>query len=176
MKRIVKNLILTIFLMAVSGLAANAQIEITEAPRCAEANQLAATEILDVLEAHNKIRAEVGLSKLKWNCNLAKVAQEWATRGIAEHREDTFYGENLFGSSDTAISPIFGVERWLTEKDFWDNPTGTCQAGKICTHYTQMVSKMTKEVGCGINRDAKGKWQVFMVCNYDSQNSIGKAY
>ncbi len=69
------------------------------------------------------------------------------------------------------------VNRWRNEKASWDNMTGTCLTGKVCTHYTQVVWKKTKEVGCGINRDITGKWRAMLVCNYDpAGNRPGPAY
>lgn len=176
MKNITKQLIFAGLLTIVFAFAIDAQSTKINENRCSGANDLTETEISAVLEAHNKIRADVGLPKLVWKCGLADLAQQWATRGIFEHRSDLFYGENIFVSSDTAAAPVDGVQAWLAEKSFWDNSAGICQAGKVCVHYTQMVWKNTTEVGCGINRNASGKWKVLMVCNYNPMgNFIGKA-
>lgn len=145
---------------------------------CPGTNGLTQAEIDSILSAHNKARAEVGAPQFQWNCRLAEYAQEWAQRGVAEHRDDGFYGENLFVSITPTISPVSGVENWLLEKPFWNNSTATCQAGKVCTHYTQIVWKKSSQLGCGINRSvAAGKWKVLMVCNYDpAGNKPGKAF
>ncbi|MGC2235322.1 MAG: CAP domain-containing protein [Pyrinomonadaceae bacterium] len=172
-----KQLIFTSLLMLALVFAANAQKVKKTGNRCPGTNGLQETEIAALLDAHNKIRADVGLSKLKWNCKLADLAQEWATRGKFEHRVNPVYGENLFVASETNALAAESVQTWLMEKSFWNNSAGTCQAGKVCVHYTQMVWRNTTEIGCGINRKASGKWQLMLVCNYNPMgNYAGKAY
>ena len=144
---------------------------------CSGINGLTRTEIDAILDAHNKARAAVGLPKLKWNCKLADLAQEWAKRGVFEHRANPVYGENIFVNIDTGVSAASGVQSWLTEKSFWNNPTAICQKGKVCTHYTQIVWKTTSEIGCGIHRSGSGKWKLMLVCNYSpAGNAPGKAF
>jgi uncharacterized protein YkwD len=177
MKIITKQLVFASFLMLALVFAANAQKVKKNNNRCPGTNGLTETEISAILEAHNKIRTDVGLSKFTWNCKLANLAQEWATRGKFEHRSNPNYGENIFVSTETNISPTDGVQTWLTEKSFWNNSAGTCQAGKTCVHYTQMVWRKTTEIGCGINRNASGKWKLLFVCNYNPMGNLaGKAY
>lgn len=177
MKITKKQLIFTSLLMLALVFAANAQKVKKNSNRCPGTNGLQEAEITALLDAHNKIRADVGLSKLKWNCRLADLAQEWATRGKFEHRANPVYGENLFVSSETNVLAAESVQTWLMEKSFWNNSAGTCQTGKTCVHYTQMVWKSTTEIGCGINRKASGKWKLLLVCNYNPMgNYAGKAY
>lgn len=172
-----KQLIFISFLMLATVFAANAQKVKKTSNRCPGTNGLQEAEIAAILDAHNKIRADVGLSKLKWNCKLANLAQEWATRGKFEHRANPVYGENLFVASESDVPAADGVQGWLMEKSFWNNSAGTCQTGKTCVHYTQMVWRATTEVGCGINRNASGTWKVILVCNYNPMgNYTGKAY
>jgi pathogenesis-related protein 1 len=138
-------------------------------------NKLTMTEISDLVAAHDKVRAEVKLGPLTWDCRLADQAQQWADKGKFEHREFSPDGENLFVSSDTA-EPISTVTtRWFKEKDYWNNSTRACLPGKFCTHYTQMVWNKTTHVGCGINRNAPGKWKVLVVCNYSPAGNTGGA-
>jgi uncharacterized protein YkwD len=146
--------------------------------QCSGANDLTAAEIVGILDAHNLARADVGLARIKWNCKLADAAQEWAKRGVFEHRTGSAYGENIFGSPQTDALPASGVQFWLTEKSFWNNSTAACQPAKVCTHYTQIVWKTTTEIGCGINRSASGKWKLMLVCNYSPAGNfpVGKAY
>ncbi|HQU82760.1 MAG TPA: CAP domain-containing protein [Pyrinomonadaceae bacterium] len=159
MKRfVIANLFLLLFIFA-----AKAQ---TQNINCANKNGLNVTEINALLKSHNDIRTDQGLPNLKWNCSLADYAQEWATRGIAEHR-DTFYGENIFAASDEKVSPLDGLQRWMNEQLFWNSTDKTCQEGKNCVHFLQVINKQTSEIGCGINRAATGKWKVLMVCNYN---------
>lgn len=143
---------------------------------CTGKNELTQAEITAILDKHNTTRGELGLPKLTWNCQLADTAQEWATRGIFEHRT-TRLGENMYASSLKVIGVEAAFESWMSEKPFWNNDTATCEAGKVCTHYTQVVWRGTTEIGCGINRNTPGKWKTMMVCNYSPRgNTPGKAF
>lgn len=133
---------------------------------------LTADEINQTLAVHNFDRAAHKLAPLKWDCKLAAMAQEWANRSVFEHR-DTPYGENIFVGATPNPTMNSMVDMWLGEKVFWTNKTGTCAAGKVCGHYTQIVWKTTAKVGCGINRNATGKWKVMFVCNYDPSGNTG---
>jgi pathogenesis-related protein 1 len=82
----------------------------------------------------------------------------------------------MFVSTNAAASPVSALQNWEKEKAFWNNKAGTCQAGKTCTHFTQMVWRATTQVGCGINRNATGNWKLVMVCNYDPGSKAGAAY
>ena len=154
-----------------------AQHRVDVSRKCTGKNGMSADSITEILEAQNKIRAQLKLAKLTWNCDLAAIAQEWATRGIFEHRPDNIFGENVYVSANADVTPAFAVQRWLSEGDFWNNGNGTCQNGKVCSHFTQIVWRFTKQVGCGINRNALGKWKVMVVCDYDPTGSDdGPAY
>jgi uncharacterized protein YkwD len=148
------------------------------AANCSNPNGLTAVEIEAVLAAHNIARTEAGSPLLTWNCSLAAWAQDWANRGVAQHREFSDYGENIFVAGDAKIAAKDAVNRWLMERPQWNNSTGSCAEGKICTHYTQVVWKRTTKIGCGINRNATGKWKVLIVCNYDpaGNNQPGAAF
>jgi hypothetical protein len=144
---------------------------------CGGGHAMAQSAISEILEAHNKIRQQFKLSPLSWNCKLAEYAQEWAVRGVFEHREDNFYGENIFVTRLADFKFSAAVDKWFSEQPFWDNKLAACQTGKICNHFTQLVWKTTAQVGCGLNRNASGKWSVVLVCDYDpAGNFPGPAY
>jgi len=127
------------------------------------------------LAGHNRVRTELRLPPLTWDCSLASYAQEWATRGVFEHRT-TDFGENIFVASNPAAAMSLVMNQWLGERQYWDNTKGKCAAGKTCTHYTQAVWKATTQLGCGINRNGAGKWKAMLVCNYNPGGSSGPAY
>ena len=140
---------------------------------CPGTNGLTTKEIIRVLFRHNEARAKVKAPDIVWDCKLADLAQEWATRGVAEHRPDNFLGENIFVSSHHAAAATQGVKQWLHEKKRIDPATLKCKPGKMCLHYTQVVAANSLRLGCGINRAATGKWKVLMVCNYDPAGNMG---
>jgi|GEM_PF-4925658 len=139
-------------------------------------NPLTQVEMTQILVEHNRARAALGLSPLKWDCNIALTAQSWASKGIPGHNEYTPYGENIFVSSDGAVKVTLATDGWFSEKDGWTNSTGTCAPGKICTHYAQMVWSKTSRIGCGINRTISGKFKSMIVCNYDPAAQSGRAF
>ena len=146
--------------------------------RCSSgSSQITEIEKQQILDAHNKIRTKLKLSKLFWDCKLAEIAQDWANRGTTEHRPENNFGENIYVSLIANHSTSAAVPKWLLEEAFWNNISGVCQPGKVCIHYTQMVWKKTTKVGCGVNRNASGKWKTVVVCNYDpAGNYKGSAY
>jgi pathogenesis-related protein 1 len=157
--------------------AANAQGPSNAEKGCTGSNGLSVSEMTDVLKAHNAVRKDNKLPLLVWDCKLADTAQQWAARGVFEHRTDHKYGESLFVSSTSTAKATAAVQQWMLEKPSWDNTAGTCANGKVCTHYTQIVWKKTATIGCGINRNAPGKWKVLLVCNYDpAGNGAGPAF
>ena len=144
--------------------------------RC-QPNGLTQDEIREILTAHNMVRAELKIEPLVWDCALELTAQKWAKRGVTHHDDDISFGESIFVAS-SPTQPIGSVVvRWMTERPNWENRVGKCAPGKVCNHYTQIVWRATRRLGCGINRDATGKWKLFLVCHYDpAGNSGGPAY
>ena len=154
----------------------NAQV-VNNAVPCYGKNGLTPASITEILNIHNQARARLKLENLVWDCDLAAYAQEWATRGVAEHRADCFFGESIFVGGGVDVSPGLGVQRWLNEGTAWDNKNAVCQTGKTCTHYTQVMWKKTTKIGCGLSRDLPGPWKMMLVCNYDpAGNTAGPAY
>ena len=119
----------------------------------------------EMLSAHNAVRAKVGVGPLKWSDDLARVAQEWANTLIAErrfdHRPKSKYGENLFRMDGARATPQKVVERWASEAANFDYKRNKCNGE--CGHYTQIVWRATKEVGCAV---ARGGQREVWVCEY----------
>ncbi len=120
-----------------------------------------------LLDAHNRWREDVGVSPLSWSEEAARQAQSWAerlaSRGCAmEHSQSRDFGENI-AWGNTPGSPELVVELWAQERDDYDYATNTCTPGKMCGHYTQLVWRDTREVGCAVAACEGGEvW----VCNY----------
>ena len=147
----------------------------------------------DMLTSHNQARRTEGvnLPALRWSPALAQFAQQWADHLSHDqacdliHRDDAhrylqgeITGENLFAGSYS--EPYAGymwtaanvVADWVGEKADYHAVDGSCTAGQMCGHYTQVVWKQTQQVGCARARCAQAEvW----VCNYlPAGNVIGE--
>jgi pathogenesis-related protein 1 len=124
-----------------------------------------------MLDAHNAVRARVGVPPLVWSAQLAKVAQDWAnylvTTGELRHQPGNRYGENLYAISGGASSPAQVVKLWADEARNYDVRANTCAS--VCGHYTQLVWRATRAVGCGEARN--GSRQVW-ACEYDPPGNV----
>lgn len=122
----------------------------------------------DILAAHNAARKKVGTPALVWSDAMAKRAQEWADtllkNGKFEHRPNPQYGENLFEIRGATSTPAQVVADWVGEQKDYDAAANKCKSGAVCGHFTQVVSKSSKQVGCARAGDARRE---IWVCNYD---------
>jgi uncharacterized protein YkwD len=151
--------------------------------------------------AHNLARQEEmqdpPLPDLTWSQEIADFAQEYADQlttqcGTLVHRTQNRYGENLATFGTTAASNFYtpeeAVDGWVSEKACWDYGTirgtetcdQTCADGLNstgCGHYTQVIWRDTKRVGCGYSTCQNGNFNMeIWVCNYDPPgNYIGEA-
>jgi pathogenesis-related protein 1 len=124
-----------------------------------------------MLDAHNAIRARVGVPPFVWSDQLAQVAQDWANHLIAtggfSHRPDSRYGENLYSISGGAVSPTQVVGYWAREARGYDIRSDTCSG--VCGHHMQIVWGSTRALGCAVATDRRREvW----VCNYDSPGNV----
>jgi len=141
-----------------------------------------------MVEEHNTLRATVGVPELRWSDALAHQAAAWADElkksGCAMKHSHGKFGENLYWASARRTStrntpqPIKEkdvVANWANEQPWYSAASNTCNAppGKTCGHYTQIVWKGTREVGCAkaVCNDSSQVW----VCNYaPAGNVIGQ--
>jgi pathogenesis-related protein 1 len=99
-----------------------------------------------------------------------------------EHSTGTGQGENLACGSAWGSGPVSppsteslvqGKNSWVSEKPWRGGPC----AGN-CDHYTQMVWKNTKEVGCatatsnGKTSGGQSGVRVYLVCRYSPQGNM----
>lgn len=124
-----------------------------------------------MLDAQNGVRARVGEPPLAWSPQLAAFAQDWANRLIVTrsfgHRPNDRYGENLYAVSGGAASPRQVVDAWTVEARDYDIRSNTCIG--VCGHYTQIVWRTTRAVGCAIATDPEREvW----VCEYDPPGNV----
>jgi pathogenesis-related protein 1 len=133
-----------------------------------------------ITAAHNRVRARVGVPPLNWNPRLAEVAQRWADacvdrqppRGMIDHSTGESpdfpgpLGENLHATTGPVVDPVEAVEGWAAEAKDFDPQRNTCRAGAMCGHYTQVVWRTTREVGCATSHCPRLAYRSSLVCNY----------
>jgi hypothetical protein len=124
-----------------------------------------------MLEAHNRIRRSHGLEPLAWSESLARSAKSWADRLASEgrlyHHPNPRYGENLYLISGGEASPADVVASWNSEAKDYDYRSNSCRSR--CGHYTQIVWRNSKELGCGVGQS--GNIQV-RVCEYNPPGNV----
>ena len=124
-----------------------------------------------LLDAHNSARERVGSPPLAWSPALASDARRWADQLLATHnfahQPDDPYGENLFIISGGTVTPAEVVQTWVAERGDYDPDTNRC-AG-VCGHYTQVVWRTTRAVGCGMAYDG---YRQIWVCEYDPPGNV----
>lgn len=146
---------------------------------CSVGAGLPPEEIARVLDAHNRLRCEVGVGPLAWSAALAEFAEAWALRlaadgGEIRHRprEGDWaqrHGENLFAGTVGHFSPAQAVEIWAEERSRYRGEAISWSNSPAFGHYTQIVWHGTARVGCGV---AEGGGMLIVVCNYDPQGNI----
>lgn len=132
----------------------------------------------EILDAHNRYRAEVGVSPLSWSDDLANHAQDWANQlaasGTFEHSGTDGEGENLWMGTSGAYSLTDMVGSWGEEKQYFTGGTfpDVSSTGNWADvgHYTQMVWRNTDQVGCGIADGNDGN--SYLVCRYTPQGNF----
>ena len=132
---------------------------------------------------HNKYRQNLtgfdgrptASPNLVWSDALARDAQEWADRmsatGQFRHRPNSStnsadaraWGENLAWGSSATYTGLEGLTAWYNERPFFLPDTSRCSPGNVCGHYTQVISQLSREVGCAT---ASGPNGTYVVCNY----------
>jgi hypothetical protein len=127
-----------------------------------------------VLTEHNRERMALGLAPLAWDAALEQSAQAWADHlaetGRFEHAPENHAapeGENLWAGTKLYYGPEAMVDAWIREKRYFragvfpDNST----TGKVedVGHYTQLVWRATKAVGCA---HAASQAEDILVCRY----------
>lgn len=138
-------------------------------------------EIKEAIQFLNKnIRGELNLPSLEWDCKLALSSQKWAEvlaeKGYLEHSKQNIVGENLYmyySSFGKIPSLKEAILSWYSEKkNFVYGKKYWCKEGTICGHYTQLIWKDTKKIGCG---RAEKNNKVFIVCRFiPAGNFIGE--
>ena len=127
----------------------------------------------NMLAAHNAVRKSLRIGPLWWSNKLEIKAQDWANHlvktGKFYHRQQTAYGENLleFTGTPANATPEEVVQAWREESLGYEYSSNICHG--VCGHYTQIVWRSTRKVGCAVARCAgREVW----VCEYDPPGNV----
>lgn len=131
-----------------------------------------------ILQQHQTYRNELKLPALSWSPALARDALAWAKhlasidRGEHDLSIRGKEGENLWWGTAGAFSYPQMVEMWGNEKHSFKYdvyPRCTVKRSAVVGHYTQIVWKNTKSVGCALAGNGKTD---FLVCRYSPAGNI----
>lgn len=129
-------------------------------------------ESIQFLYYHNLVRLAHLELPLAWDPRLESYARWWAQQRSSDcalrhsFPEGGFtLGENIFWGPGSRWGPRDAVGAWADERRWYMYERNECEPGRTCGHYTQLVWRSTRRVGCArlVCRDG----DVFMTCNYD---------
>lgn len=137
---------------------------------------LTGVERAQIVTLHNRCRSAVrpgatpALPPLVWSDEAAAVAQGWAREcRFAHNARRGRYGENIAYHTRGSVDLL--VRLWLDEARDYAYATDRCR-GEACGHYTQVVWRATRSVGCGAQMCPFGR---YLVCNYSPPgNRVGQ--
>ena len=140
----------------------------------------------EMVSAHNSIRNALQLRPLEWSDVLAQSAYTWTLELIKnecrmQHESGIPYGENIYiswttNSTQKALldSPSEVVKRWSSEVSDYDYIKNTCRGNAKCGHYTQIVWRNTRKVGCAVQTCTTAtRITDVWVCRYDPAGNNG---
>jgi uncharacterized protein YkwD len=127
-----------------------------------------------LLAAQNEERDRVGVPRLEWSGKLAQDAQAWADvlarEGNLRHAPPEVNpdeGENLWMGGKGYYGAEAMIGTFLDEKKAFKHGTfpqvSTTGNWQDVGHYTQIVWRNTRQVGCAV---AQGRDMDFLVCRY----------
>lgn len=127
-----------------------------------------------ILDTHNQKRALHGVGLLVWDASYAEYALNYAKSVVDCNNMQLIhsngpYGENLAAGYVGGVDP---VDAWYDEIKLYDfnNPGYTKGTG----HFTQVVWKLTKRLGCA-KIMCNNEWRQYTICEYGdgTDNVIG---
>ncbi|CAH8865699.1 unnamed protein product [Trichobilharzia szidati] len=150
-------------------------------------SQPANADLQKLLRLHNEYRHKVMncelenqppakyLPDLKWDNELAQLAQKLADTCVIEHDEPKSRKFKYVGQNVAAVSTVErAVEAWFLEYKYYDYNTQRCS--KVCGHYTQLVWQNTTHVGCGVKVCKSTGYGLSIVCNYGEGGNWNREY
>jgi uncharacterized protein YkwD len=133
-----------------------------------------------LLAAQNAERVRLGLRPLAWSDKLAEHAKKWAqTLAVSDMFEhapvgaDGGEGENLWFGTKDDYAPEEMIGFFIDEGKQFKRGTfpdvSTTGRWEDVGHYTQLVWKDTREVGCAIASNAR---RDMLVCRYSPAGNV----
>ncbi len=124
----------------------------------------------ELVDRHNYYRDQHRVSKLRKNDGIEEIAQQFSKKLIekgqlvrsANKYKGEPLGENLYYGLNSGYVGTEPVDVWYKGEEKFDYKANKMTEGT--GHFTQLVWKNTKEIGCGISQDAEGGY--YVVCNY----------
>ena len=140
-----------------------------------------------LVNKHNTLRKKhsaQNLSKLAAIATLAqKTANSCKSQGKLVHSGTSYngqwMGQNLFLMGGAAPTADDVANDWYSENQNYDYSTGKAKkANAVIGHFTQMVWKATKQIGCAV---AIGPWgnynpSYYVCCNYFPGGNVSGQY
>jgi uncharacterized protein YkwD len=128
---------------------------------------------LNILAAHNRLRAQHHAPDLTWDNTLARYAARHAGKCKFRHSSSP-YGENLAAGYPSAS---LAVNAWYAERAqySYSHPGFSSRTG----HFTQMVWKSSKKLGCAYAscNGKNGTPGKYWVCEYSpAGNVVNRGY
>ncbi|KAH6782297.1 CAP secretory protein [Perilla frutescens var. hirtella] len=129
------------------------------------------------LGVQNAARTALKLPPLAWDRKIAKYAASYARRRRTDcelRHSNGPYGENIFWGSGSEWTPAQAAAAWVAERRVYNYRSNSCADGQECGHYTQIVWRESRRIGCARVVCDEGRG-VFMICNYDPPgNYVGE--
>jgi pathogenesis-related protein 1 len=124
----------------------------------------------------NEWRSKLGLPPLQQSKELVTASMDRAidlanTCTLSPSNRNKKYVENLYlgwQSGDGAVAA------WAEEREYYNARDGSCQSGKVCDHWTQMMRREAKAGGCAWARCLNGR--VVVACSFSPRKVGEKAY